>query len=137
MKESFLKVGGLFLPITAPVLVIFTGCLTCTFRRVWLTSALKCFYRRSYIFGIITHLLMGKWFPWLAVKHSSKYDPEGWMVQSIEDFSLQNISNRINRRKSQIPILYIKFSVFFRWRTIYENAYKGLRRGTENYWSSL
>ena len=35
------------------------------------------------------------------------------MVQIIEDQSLQNISNRINFRKSQTSILYVKFSVFY------------------------
>ena len=38
------------------------------------------------------------------------------MVQSIEDYSLQNISNRINLRRSQTSILYIKFPVFLRRR---------------------
>ena len=36
------------------------------------------------------------------------------MVQSIEDYSLQNISNRINLRRSQALILYIGFPVFLR-----------------------
>ena len=34
------------------------------------------------------------------------------MVQSIEDYSLLNISNRINLRRSQASILYIRFSFF-------------------------
>ena len=35
------------------------------------------------------------------------------MVQNIEDSSLQNVSNQINWRRSQILILYIKFLVLF------------------------
>ena len=35
------------------------------------------------------------------------------MVQSIEDYSLQNISNQINWRQSQISVLHIKFPGFF------------------------
>ena len=37
------------------------------------------------------------------------------MVQSIEDYSLHNISNRINLRRSQTSIVYISFSVFLCW----------------------
>ena len=49
------------------------------------------------------------------------------MVSSIEDYSLQNISSRINLRRSQTLILYIKFPVFLRWRAMHENARKGLQ----------
>ena len=37
------------------------------------------------------------------------------MVQSIEDYSLQNISNQINLRRSQTSTLYIRFPVFLHW----------------------
>ena len=37
------------------------------------------------------------------------------MVQSIEDYSLQNICNRINLRRGQTSTLYIRFPVFLRW----------------------
>ena len=57
------------------------------------------------------------------------------MVQSIKDYSLQNISNRINLRRSQTSILYIKFPVFLRWRAMHENARKGLHESTQNCWS--
>ena len=57
------------------------------------------------------------------------------MVQIIEDYSLQNISNRINLRRSQTSILYIKFPVFLRWRAMHENVCKSLHEGTENCWS--
>ena len=57
------------------------------------------------------------------------------MVQSIKDYSLQNISNRINLRRSQTSILYIKFPVFLRWRAMHENACKGLHESTEDCWS--
>ena len=77
MKESFLKVGGLFLPLTSPVLVTFTRFLACNFRKFWPTSALKRFCYCSYIFGIITHLLMEKSFPLLALKHTSKHNSWG------------------------------------------------------------
>ena len=60
LKESFLKVGGLFLPLTSPVSVTFARFLACTYRRVCSTSALKRFCSCYYIFGIITHLLMDK-----------------------------------------------------------------------------
>ena len=59
------------------------------------------------------------------------------MVESIEDYSLQNISNGINWRRSQTSIPYIKLLVFFRWRAIHKNARKGLCEGTENYWGSF
>ena len=52
------------------------------------------------------------------------------MVQSIEDYSLQNISNRINLRRSQTSILYIKFPVFLRWRAMHENTCKDLHEST-------
>ena len=50
------------------------------------------------------------------------------MVQSIEDYSLQNTSNRIN---------IFNFLGFFCWRAMYENACKGLHERTENYWGSF
>ena len=37
------------------------------------------------------------------------------MVQSIEDYSLWNISNRINLRRGQTSTRYVRFPVFFRW----------------------
>ena len=40
------------------------------------------------------------------------------MVQSIEDYSLWNISNRINLRRGQTSTLYIRFPVFFAGRCI-------------------
>ena len=46
------------------------------------------------------------------------------MVQSIDAYSLQNIPNRINWRRSQNSILCIKFSGFFRQRAIYETPLK-------------
>ena len=45
------------------------------------------------------------------------------MVQSIEDYSLQNISNRINLRRSQASTLYIRFSVFLRWAMHHVSIY--------------
>ena len=45
------------------------------------------------------------------------------MVQSIEDYSLQNISNRINLRRSPASILYIRFSVFLRWAMHHVSMY--------------
>ena len=41
--------------------------------------------------------------------------PGGWTVQGIEDYSLQNISNRINLRRGQTLTLYFRFPVFLRW----------------------
>ena len=46
------------------------------------------------------------------------------MVQSIEDSSLENISNQINWSRSQISILYIKFPVFF---PLESNVWKPLK----------
>ena len=45
------------------------------------------------------------------------------MVQSIEDYSLQNISNRINFRRSQASTLYIRFSVFLCWAMHHVSMY--------------
>ena len=45
------------------------------------------------------------------------------MVQSIEDYSLQNISNRINLRRSQASILYNRFPVFLRWTMHHVSMY--------------
>ena len=59
------------------------------------------------------------------------------MVQSIEDYSLQNISNQLNSKRNPVSRLYIKFPVFFRWRAIHKNACKGLHESTENCWSSF
>ena len=50
--------------------------------------------------------------------------PGCWMVQSIEDSPLQNISNRINWGRIQTLILYIKFPGFFRRAAIYKMAIK-------------
>ena len=137
MKQSFLKVGGLFLPITSPVLVTFTRFLACTFKKVWSTSASKSFYRRSYIFETITHLLMDKWFPWLALKYTSKHNPWGlngtkhWRFFIVEHLQPNKL------RKNQTSLLFIKFPAFFGWKVIYENVYNGLHKSTGNYWSSL
>ena len=38
---------------------------------------------------------------------------EGWMVQSIEDYSLWNIFNRINLRRGQTSTRYVSFPIFF------------------------
>ena len=59
------------------------------------------------------------------------------MVQSIEDCSLQNISNRINLRRSQTSIPYIKCPDFLRWRAMHENACKGTHESAENCCSFL
>ena len=45
------------------------------------------------------------------------------MVRSIEDYSLQNISNQINLRRSQILILCIRFLVFLCWATHHVSMY--------------
>ena len=45
------------------------------------------------------------------------------MVQSIEDFSLQNISNRINLRRGQTVPLHIRFPVFLRWAMHHVSIY--------------
>ena len=45
------------------------------------------------------------------------------MVQSIEDYSLQNIFNRINLRRSQASILYIRFPVFLHWAIHHVSIY--------------
>ena len=57
------------------------------------------------------------------------------MLQSIENY--WNISNRINSRRSQTSILYIKFAAFFHWGAVHANACKGPHERTENYWSSF
>ena len=77
MRKSFLKVDDFFLPLTSPVPVTFTRFLACVFRKVWFTSTLKSFCRCSYIFGITTYPLMGKWSPSLALKHAPKHSPWG------------------------------------------------------------
>ena len=103
MKESFLKVGGLFLPLTSPVLVTFTRFLACTFRKVWSTSTLKSFCRCSYIFGITTYPLMDKWFPLLlALKHAPKHSPWGlngtkyWRLFIVEYLQPNKFKERPN-----------------------------------------
>ena len=45
------------------------------------------------------------------------------MVQSIEDCSLQNISNRINLRRGQTVPLHIRFPVFLRWAMHHVSIY--------------
>ena len=52
------------------------------------TSILKIFYRRSYIFGIVTHFLVRNNF--LNCRSSTPLNTtrEGGMVQSIDDSSL-------------------------------------------------
>ena len=121
MKESFLRVDCPFLPLTSPVPVTFTRFLTCTLRKVQSTSTIKRFCRCSYIFEITTYPLMDKWFPLLALPPNTA--PEGWMVQSIADYSLYNISNRISLRRDQTLALYIRFLVFLRWAMHYVSMY--------------
>ena len=60
LETGKLEVGGHFLLITSPILVTFTRVLVHIFRKVRSTSTSKNFYCCSYIFGIITHLLMDK-----------------------------------------------------------------------------
>ena len=50
------------------------------------------------------------------------------MVQSIEDYSLYNISNRINLRRSQTSILYIRFPVFLHWGAMHHVSMYFLRK---------
>ena len=50
------------------------------------------------------------------------------MVQSIEDYSLQNISNRINLRRIQTSTLHIRFPVFLRWRAMHHVSMYFLRK---------
>ena len=50
------------------------------------------------------------------------------MVQSIVEYSLQNISNRMNLRRSQTSILYIMFPVFLRWRAMHHVSMYFLRK---------
>ena len=47
----------------------------------------------------------------------------GWMVQSIENYSLQNISNRITLRRGQASTLYIRFPVFLHWAMHHVSMY--------------
>ena len=45
------------------------------------------------------------------------------MVQSIEDYSLQNISNQINLRIGQASALYIRSPIFLRWAIHHVSMY--------------
>ena len=54
--------------------------------------------------------------------------PDGWMVQSIEDYSLPNISNRMNLRRSQTSVLYIRFPVFLHWSAMHHVSMYFLRK---------
>ena len=47
-KKSFLKVGGLFLPLTSPVLVTFTRFLACTFRKVYIQQCKLIIFSNFY-----------------------------------------------------------------------------------------
>ena len=67
------NIGGLFLLITYSILATFKRFLARTFRKVWSTRTLKNFCHSSYIFRIITHLLMDKRLPELVFKHTPKY----------------------------------------------------------------
>ena len=135
MKESFLKVGSLFLPLTSPVLVTFTRYLACTFKKVWSTSTLKCFCCHSYIFGITTYLLMDKLFPLLALMHTSKHNSWGLNVTKYwRLFIVEYLYPYKFKKKSNFNPIY-QFPVFLRWRAMHENACKGLPESTENCWS--
>ena len=113
MKEGFLKVDGPFLPLTSPVPATFTRFLACTFRKVWSTSTLKSFCCCSYIFGITTYLLMGKWFPLLALKHAPKHSFWGlngtkyWRLFIVEYLQ----PNKFKERPNFDPIYQV--SCFF------------------------
>ena len=63
--------------------------------------------------------------------------PEGWMIQIIDESSLQNNSNQINWRKSQISVLYIKFPVFLGFFSLESNIWKRLWRSKKKYRESL
>ena len=112
MKKSFFKVGGHFLPITSPALVTFTRFLACTFRKVLSTSALKRFYRDSYIFGIIIYLLMDKQFPWLVLKHIYKYN--SWGLNGTKYWRLFIIEYlQLNKLKQTFQSYILSFLIFF------------------------
>ena len=132
-KESFLKVGGPFLPINSPFLVTCTRFLACPFSKVRSTSALKIFYHPAYICVIINHLLRDKSYPWLALKCTPKYN--SWGLNGTKHWRFFIVEYRINWRTSQNSILYIKFPGLFRWKAIYEDAYKSLHKNTDNCWN--
>ena len=100
---------GHFLPLTSPVLVILTGFLACTFRKVWSTSTLKCFCRCSYIFEITIYPLMDKWFPLLTPKHSPKHS--SWWLNDIKYWSLFVVEylqpNKLKEKPNVNPIYHV------------------------------
>ena len=138
MKESFLKVGDLFLALTSPVLITFTRFLACTFRKVWSTSALKSFCCHFDIFGNYNPSPNGQIIPLLALKHTSKHSlwemngRKYWRLFIVEFLQLNKL-----KKKSNFNTIYWVSCFFFHWRAIHENACKGLHESTENCWSSF
>ena len=109
MKGSFLKAGGLFPPLTSPVLVTFTRFLTCTFRKVWSTSTLRNFCRCSYIFGITAYSLIDKWFPLLAPKHAPKHS--SWVLNGTKYWRLFIVECLQPNKFKEGPNLYPIYQV--------------------------
>ena len=69
--------GNSWFPSSPWSLATFTRFLIQTFRKAWSTCTSKKICHSSFIFRIITHLLMDKRFPQLALKDIYKYNSRG------------------------------------------------------------
>ena len=136
MKESLLKVDDLFLPITS------SGCIHKIFgmhlQKGLIYLCTKTFLPTVLYFGNYNPVPNGQMIPWLALKHTSKYNSRGmndtkyWRLVIVEYLQ----PNKLKKKSNFDPIYYVS-CFFFCWRAIYENACKFLHEGTRSGQSSF
>ena len=127
MKESFVKVGGLFLPKTSLVLVTCSRFLVCSFRKVRSTSALKSFHGHSYFWNYNPSTNRQLIFLISAQAHPSTI-PEGWMVQVVEYTQLNEL-----KKKSNFNPIYKVSWVFFAGKQYMKTPIKRLHKNTQSF----
>ena len=105
--QRLLRVGGLLLLMTSPILAAVIRYLARTFTKVRSTCTLTNFCHSSYIFRIITHLLINKIFLLLLLKHSPKY--YSWEMNGIwywKFFSVECLQPYKLKKKSNFNPIY-------------------------------
>ena len=129
LEESSIKISGILLLITSPILATFTKFLANTFRNVRSTFTLKNVCHNFYIFKISFHLLMKKRFSLIPLKRTPKYN--SWELKGIDYwafFIAEYLQRYKLKNKSNFSTIYYFSCFFFCKKAIYENAYKGFNK---------
>ena len=95
-----------------------------TFKKVHSTCTAKHFCHNSYIFRVITYLLMDEVFHELPLKHISKCNPWGLNFE-YWIFFIKEYLQAYNLKKKTNSIQCIKFSAFF---SLHTSIWKRLQR---------